>query len=70
MAQMLATLPRVGPYVFASTGKAGRITDTRASHAKALQSPQSMALTTTGCAVPSHCWARLPGLLLGLLHPR
>jgi hypothetical protein len=25
MAHMLATLPRVGPYVFASTGKAGRI---------------------------------------------
>ena len=37
MAHMLATLPRVGPYVFASTGKAGRITDARASHAQALQ---------------------------------
>lgn len=37
MAQMLATLPRVGPYVFASTGKAGRITDARASHAQALR---------------------------------
>ena len=36
MAQLLATLPRMGPFVFASTGKAGRITDTRASHAKAL----------------------------------
>jgi integrase len=30
VAHMLATLPRVGPYVFASTGKAGRITDIRA----------------------------------------
>lgn len=37
MAQMLATLPRVGPFVFASTGKAGRITDARASHAQALR---------------------------------
>lgn len=37
MAHMLAMLPRVGPYVFASTGKAGRITDARASHAQALQ---------------------------------
>ncbi|WP_144729176.1 tyrosine-type recombinase/integrase [Extensimonas perlucida] len=37
MAQLLATLPRVGPFVFASTGKAGRITDARASHAQALR---------------------------------
>ncbi|MDD2535395.1 MAG: integrase family protein [Macromonas bipunctata] len=37
MAHMLVTLPRVGPYVFASTGKTGRITDARASHAQALQ---------------------------------
>jgi len=37
MAQLLATLPRSGPYVFASTGKVGRITDARASHANALQ---------------------------------
>lgn len=37
MAHMLATLPRVGPFVFASTGKAGRITDARASHAQALR---------------------------------
>ncbi|MFT4241386.1 MAG: site-specific integrase [Acidovorax sp.] len=37
LAQLLATLPRVGPFVFASTGKAGRITDARASHAQALQ---------------------------------
>lgn len=48
MAQMLATLPRVGPYVFASTGKAGRITDTRNSHAKALQSAAIEGLTIHG----------------------
>lgn len=48
MAQMLATLPMVGPYVFASTGKAGRITDTRASHAKALQSAAIEGLTIHG----------------------
>ena len=45
---MLGSLPRVGPYVFASTGKAGRITDTRASHAKALQSAAIDALTIHG----------------------
>ena len=38
LAQQLATLPRVNEFVFASKGKAGRITDTRASHVKALQS--------------------------------
>lgn len=48
MAQMLATLPRVGPYVFASTGKTGRITDTRASHAKALHSAAIDGLTIHG----------------------
>ncbi|MNV33166.1 putative prophage CPS-53 integrase [compost metagenome] len=48
VAQMLATLPRVGPFVFASTGKAGRITDTRASHAKALQSAAIEGLTIHG----------------------
>lgn len=37
IAQLLAALPRVGPFVFASTGKAGRITDARASHAQALR---------------------------------
>lgn len=37
LAQLLATLPRSGPFVFASTGKAGRLTDTRASHAQALK---------------------------------
>lgn len=48
MARLLASLPRVGPYVFASTGKAGRITDTRASHAKALQSAAIDGLTIHG----------------------
>ena len=48
MAHMLATLPRVGLYVFASTGKAGRITDTRNSHAKALQSAAIEGLTIHG----------------------
>lgn len=48
MAQLLAGLPRVGPYVFASTGKAGRITDTRNSHAKALQSAAIEGLTIHG----------------------
>ena len=48
VAHMLATLPRVGAYVFASTGKAGRITDTRASHAKALQSAAIDGLTIHG----------------------
>ena len=48
VAHMLATLPRVGPYVFASTGKAERITDARASHAKALQSAAIDGLTIHG----------------------
>ncbi|KQB56021.1 MULTISPECIES: integrase family protein [Acidovorax] len=48
VAHMLATLPRVGPFVFASTGKAGRITDTRNSHAKALQSAAIEGLTIHG----------------------
>lgn len=48
LAQLLATLPRQGPFVFASTGKAGRITDTRASHAKALQSAAIEGLTIHG----------------------
>ena len=38
LAQQLAALPRINELVFASTGNAGRITDTRASRAKALQS--------------------------------
>ena len=48
MAQLLADLPRMGPYVFASTGKAGRITDTRNSHAKALESAAIEGLTIHG----------------------
>lgn len=48
MAHMLTGLPRVGRYVFASTGKTGRITDTRASHAKALQSAAIEGLTIHG----------------------
>lgn len=48
LAQLLATLHRVGPYVFASTGKAGRITDARASHAQVLQHAQVKHLTFHG----------------------
>lgn len=48
LAQLLATLPRSNEFVFASTGKAGRIADTRASHAKALQSAAIKGLTIHG----------------------
>lgn len=48
LAQLLATLPRVGPFVFASTSKTGRLTDTRASHAKALQGASIEGLTIHG----------------------
>lgn len=48
LAQLLATLPRTNDFVFASTGKAGRIADTRASHAKALQSASIEGLTIHG----------------------
>jgi integrase len=48
LAQLLATLPRINEFVFASTGKAGRIADTRASHANALQSAAIEALTIHG----------------------
>lgn len=48
LAQLLATLPRVGQHVFASTGKAGRITDARASHAQVLQHAQVKHLTFHG----------------------
>lgn len=48
LAQLLATLPRSNEFVFASTGKAGRIADTRASHAKALQSASIKGLTIHG----------------------
>ncbi|OSZ74605.1 integrase family protein [Hydrogenophaga sp. IBVHS1] len=48
LAQLLATLPRINEFVFASTGKSGRIADTRASHAKALQSASIDGLTIHG----------------------
>jgi len=48
LAQLLATLPRTNQFVFASTGKAGRIADTRASHAKALRSASIEGLTIHG----------------------
>jgi integrase len=48
LAQQLATLPRINEFVFASTGKAGRIADTRASHAKALKSAGIESLTIHG----------------------
>ena len=48
LAQMLASLPRVGPYVFASASKTGRITDTRNSHAKVLQGAGIERLTIHG----------------------
>jgi len=37
LAQLLASLPRVNEFVFASSAKGGRITDARASHAKVLK---------------------------------
>jgi integrase len=48
LAQLLATLPRSGAFVFASSGKAGRLTDTRASHAQALKSASIEHLTIHG----------------------
>ena len=48
LAQQLATLPRVNEFVFTSRGKAGRITDARASHTKALQSAGIDSLTIHG----------------------
>jgi integrase len=48
LAQQLATLPRINEFVFASTGKAGRIADSRASHAKAMQSAGIGSLTIHG----------------------
>lgn len=48
MAHLLAGLPRMGMYVFASTGKAGRISDTRSSHAKVLKSAAIDGLTIHG----------------------
>jgi integrase len=48
LAQQLAALPRVNEFVFASTGKAGRIADTRKSHTRALQSAGIEGLTIHG----------------------
>jgi integrase len=48
LAQLLATLPRVNDFVFASTSKAGRISDTRSSHSKALASAGINGLTIHG----------------------
>ena len=64
---VLASLPRINEFAFASTGKAGRIADTRASHAKALQSAGIDGLTTTACAVRFRSRVSLPGLLPGPL---
>jgi integrase len=48
LAQLLATLPRVNEFVFASTGKQGRIADTRKSHSTALLSASIDRLTIHG----------------------
>jgi len=48
LAQLLASVPRVGPYVFASASKSGRIADARSSHAKALQGAGIEGLTIHG----------------------
>jgi integrase len=47
-AWMLASLPRVSEFVFASSARTGRLSDTRASHAKALQSAAIERLTIHG----------------------
>ena len=48
LAQLMATLPRINEFVFASASKAGRISDTRSSHSKALQSAGIEGLTIHG----------------------
>ena len=48
LAQQLASLRRINAFVFASASKAGRISDTRSSHAKALQSAGIDGLTIHG----------------------
>lgn len=48
IAQMLATLPRVNEFVFASAGKVGRIADVRASHSKAMTEAGINHLTIHG----------------------
>jgi integrase len=48
LAQVLATLPRVNEFVFASASKAGRISDTRKAHGSALKSAAIEGLTIHG----------------------
>ena len=48
LAWLLDSLPRNGEFVFASTGKSGRLVDARASHQKALQSAAIEHLTLHG----------------------
>jgi len=48
LAQLLATLPRVNEFVFASSAKAGKISDARSNHAKALVSADIGHLTIHG----------------------
>lgn len=48
LAQLLATLPRINAFVFASASKAGRISDARSSHTKVLQTAGIDALTIHG----------------------
>lgn len=48
LAQLLGTLPRSNEFVFASTGQAGRIADTRRSHANALLSAGITGLSIHG----------------------
>lgn len=48
LAQLLATLPRVNQFVFASSGKTGRIVDVRASHERVLRAVGIQHLTFHG----------------------
>jgi integrase len=48
LAHLFATLPRVNAFVFASASKAGRISDARSSHKKALQIAEIDHLTFHG----------------------
>jgi|GEM_PF-7088367 len=59
LAPIPGKLPRVGKYVFASGSQSGRLTDTRASHGKALKSAGAAGLTTRACAVRFRRLARL-----------
>lgn len=48
LAQQLGRLPRINEFVFASAGKAGRITEPRAGHAKVMQDAGITPLTIHG----------------------